>query len=77
MLLIICWNTLYLTRKLEQTIDTEAREALIAAIKSHSLISWGHINMLGRYDFSEETLKDSVGILPAKFKLETGAQNAG
>lgn len=66
---IICWNTLYLTRKLEQTTDQEAREQLITTIKTHSLISWGHINMLGRYDFSEETLKDSVGILPAKFRF--------
>lgn len=63
---IICWNTLYLTRKLEQTTEQEAKEQLLAAIKAHSLISWAHINMLGQYDFSEETLKDSVGILPLK-----------
>ncbi len=29
-------------------------------------MSWAHINMLGEYDFSDEKLKDSVGILPLK-----------
>ncbi len=26
-------------------------------------MSWAHINMLGEYDFSDEKLRDSVGIL--------------
>ncbi len=25
-------------------------------------MSWAHINLLGEYDFSDEKLKDSVGI---------------
>lgn len=33
---------------------------------NYSVISWGHINMLGEYDFSEEKMKDSIGILPLK-----------
>lgn len=74
---IICWNTLYLTRKLERTADHEARAKLIEVIKAHSLISWSHINMLGLYDFSEETLKDAVGILPAKLSHKTSPQSAG
>ena len=28
--------------------------------------AWGHINMLGEYDFSEEKLRDALGILPPK-----------
>jgi hypothetical protein len=29
-------------------------------------MSWAHINMLGEYDFSEEKLHDTLGILPPK-----------
>lgn len=63
---IICWNYLYLTRQLEKAADQIARENLRRAIASHSPMSWAHINMLGEYDFSDEKLKDSVGILPLK-----------
>ena len=35
-------------------------------ITSHSPMSWAHINMLGEYDFSEEKLRDTLGILPPK-----------
>jgi hypothetical protein len=28
--------------------------------------SWQHINLLGEYDFSDEKLRDSVGIRPQK-----------
>ena len=43
-----------------------ARENLLRMIASHSPMSWAHINMLGEYDFSDEKLRDSVGILPLK-----------
>jgi hypothetical protein len=33
-------------------------------------MSWAHINLLGEYDFSDEKLADSFGILP----LNTGSQ---
>ena len=35
-------------------------------IETHSIVAWAHINMLGEYDFSDEKLRDSVGILPLK-----------
>ena len=31
-----------------------------------SVISWQHINLLGEYDFSDEKLRDYVGIRPPK-----------
>jgi hypothetical protein len=31
-----------------------------------SVVSWQHINLLGKYDFSDEKLQDSVGIKPPK-----------
>ena len=63
---IICWNYLYLERQLEKLTDSEARENMLRIIATHSPMTWAHINMLGEYDFSEEKLKDSVGILPLK-----------
>ena len=63
---IVCWNYLYLTRKLERTTDSEEKERLRQIIVAHSPMSWAHINMLGEYDFSDEKLRDSVGILPLK-----------
>ncbi len=61
---IICWNYLYLERQLEKLTDPETREDLLRIIATHSPMTWAHINMLGEYDFSDEKLKDSVGILP-------------
>jgi hypothetical protein len=33
-------------------------------------VSWQHSNLLGEYDFSDEKLRDSVGISPKKLVLE-------
>lgn len=63
---IICWNYLYLERQLERTPDEEAKEKLLHTIATHSPMSWAHVNMLGEYDFSDEKLRDSVGVLPPK-----------
>ncbi len=63
---IICWNYLYLERQLEKLTEPEAKENLLSMIASHSPMTWAHINLLGEYDFSEEKLNASVGILPLK-----------
>lgn len=63
---IICWNYLYLARQVEKAPDPEARENLLHLIAVHSPMSWAHINMLGEYDFSEEKLRDTLGVLPPK-----------
>lgn len=63
---IICWNYLYLARQIEKAPDTEAKENLLRLIATHSPMSWAHINMLGEYDFSEEKLRDTLGVLPPK-----------
>ena len=63
---IICWNYLYLERQLEKLTDPEARKNMLRIIATHSPMRWAHINLLGEYDFSEEKLRDSVGILPLK-----------
>ena len=63
---IICWNYLYLERQLEKLNDPEAKENLRCMIATHSPMSWAHINLLGEYDFSEDKLRGSVGILLLK-----------
>ena len=63
---IICWNYLYLSKKLDQAETKEAKNNLLTTITTHSVVSWAHINLLGEYDFSDEKLQDSVGILPPK-----------
>jgi hypothetical protein len=63
---IICWNYLYLAQQIEKAPDVEVRENLLRLISTHSPMSWAHINMLGEYDFSEEKLRDTLGILPPK-----------
>jgi TnpA family transposase len=62
---IICWNYMYLEKKLQKS-DSQEQDVLMHAIKTHSPMSWAHINMLGEYDFSEEKMKDSYEILPTK-----------
>ena len=38
------------------------REAFLDAVAHGSAAAWRHFNLLGEYDFSEEKLRDSVGI---------------
>ena len=63
---IICWNYLYLSRQLEKTPDAETREVLLSTIAAHAPMAWAHVNMLGEYDFSDDRLRDALGILPLK-----------
>ena len=44
---IICWNYLYLTRRIEAAKTPEERDKLLQMIATHSPQSWGHINSLG------------------------------
>ncbi len=61
---IICWNYLHLSQKLEEIKDTASREAFLDAVAHGSAVAWQHLNLLGEYDFSDEKLRDSIGIRP-------------
>ena len=63
---IICWNYLYLSQKLEEMKDTASREAFLDAVAHGSAVAWQRLNLLGEYDFSDEKLRDSIGIRPPK-----------
>lgn len=59
---IVCWNYLYLSQKLASMKNPDQKKNLLSSIVSHSIMCWEHMNLLGEYDFSENKLKDSVGI---------------
>src|SRR5580692_8899590 len=63
---IICWNYLYLSQKLAEIDDPAKREELLQAMAHGSAAAWGHLNLLGEYDFSKDKLQDSVGTKPPK-----------
>ena len=64
---IICWNYLYLTKRLYQLEKEPSKyQDLMSWISNHSVIAWSHVNMLGEYDFSDKRLCDSFGIHDAK-----------
>ena len=59
---IICWNYLYLSQKIIDETSKDRRQELVGSIRNGSIVSWQHLNLQGEYDFSEEKLKDSVGL---------------
>lgn len=68
---IICWNYLYLSKMLVDTKIENERKHLVNVIKNSSVIAWQHINLQGEYDFSDETLKDSIAFqLPELLELQ-------
>src|SRR6476661_11122761 len=70
---IICWNYLYLSQKLAEIDDPAKREELLQAMAHGSAAAWGHLNLLGEYDFSDEKLRDSIGIRPQNWWTKRGA----
>ena len=72
---IVCWNYLLLEHRLREAATEELRAEIRAAVANHSFIAWAHINLLGEYDFSDEKLRDSVGIPPPKIMLKSRAKS--
>jgi TnpA family transposase len=66
---IMCWNYLYLSKKIADEKDEANKLELINGIKKDSVMRWGHFNLGGEYDFSEEKMIDSVGLKVPKNKL--------
>jgi len=68
---IICWNYLYLSQKIVDEKSKDRRQELVDSIRNGSIVSWQHLNLHGEYDFSEERLRDSVGLrIPEILKLK-------
>ena len=47
---IICWNHLYMARRLEAAGSLEERDRLLGMIAVHSPQPWEDFNLLGKYD---------------------------
>jgi TnpA family transposase len=65
---IVCWNYLYLTRELANEKNEERKAQLLDAIRNGSVVTWAHFNLHGEFDFSDEKMQDSVGLLSPKKK---------
>ncbi|HNB20070.1 MAG TPA: Tn3 family transposase [Agitococcus sp.] len=63
---IVCWNYLYLARALADEKDEERKSALIEAIRNGSVTTWKHFNLHGEFDFSDERMIDSMGLIPPR-----------
>ena len=66
---IICWNYLYLSRELTAEKNEERKARLLEAIENGSVMTWAHFNLHGEFDFSDEKMQDSVGLLSPKKSL--------
>ena len=64
---IICWNYLYLSKKVSLLSKDQQRETLLNLIKAKSPMAWSHIYFHGLYDFSEEKLTDSYSLTNAQY----------
>ena len=63
---IVCWNYLYLTRKIQQEKNPTKREELINMTKQKTMNAWRHAHLTGTYDFSDENIADSFNLLYSK-----------
>jgi TnpA family transposase len=59
---LICWNYLFLAKELAKDNSEERRNELLEAIRNDSVMRWGHFNLQGEYDFSDEKMVDSIGL---------------
>ena len=63
---IICWNYLFLSRELAAEKNEERKAKLLEAIENGSVMTWAHFNLHGEFEFTDEKMQDSVGLLSPK-----------
>ena len=56
---VICWNYLYLTRKVQQIKNPKQATELVNLLRTKTANAWRHIHFTGTYDFSDKNLTDS------------------
>lgn len=57
---IVLWNYLYLSALIMKTQDEEERHELINSITKGSVITWRHVNLRGKYDFTKKAANDGM-----------------
>lgn len=63
---LVCWNYLYLSRELAAEKNEERKAQLLEAIENGSVMTWAHFNLHGEFDFSDEKMQDSIGLVSPK-----------
>lgn len=63
---LICWNYLYLAQQLAYMKDDDKKQELLNALRHGSIMTWGHFNLHGEFDFSDERMHDSIGLATPK-----------
>jgi TnpA family transposase len=56
---VVCWNFMYLSKRLSQCKTGIERTLLLRKIKASSMLAWEHFVFCGVFDFSDSALKDS------------------
>ena len=59
---LICWNYLYLSKKIKEEKRPEQKRIIIESIRAGSIVTWKHFNLEGFYDFAEEQMRDSFNL---------------
>lgn len=55
---IVLWNYLYLSQLLANCFNDKERSEMVSMIKNGSMITWGHINLHGEFDFRRHVAND-------------------
>jgi hypothetical protein len=53
-------------RELAAEKNEERKAKLLEAIENGSVMTWAHFNLHGEFDFSDEKMQDSIGLLSPK-----------
>lgn len=59
---IVCWNFMYLSKRLSEAKTDVEYSLLLKKIKASSMLAWEHFVFHGEFDFSQNSLKDSQQI---------------
>ena len=62
-------NYLYLSHELAIQKNDDRKAKLLEAVENGSVVTWAHFNLHGEFDFSDEKMQDSVGLLLPKNSL--------
>ena len=76
-ILLPIWDLYAVSPKITLAKTEEERKRLLDIIETHSPQSWGSFNMLGEFDFSDEKLQDTTGVLPLKKQAKIIPENWG
>ena len=72
---LICWNYLYLAQQLALMTDEDKKQELLNAVRYGSMMTWRHFNLHGEFDFSDESMHDSIGLATPKNLILVKSRN--